>query len=129
MTKKDSTTNASSFFKVLTTVAVLATAGIAIVINPFNPIEDTSIYLAGAAFYIALISAAIVFAPDRHSIESDWNKRILAASFLDLFILTILAFFGVVLLALNPTVTLLTVVAFSSIDVITRGMLLRVREG
>lgn len=129
MTKKNSTTNALSFFKLLTTMAVLATASIAIVINPFNPIEDTSIYIAGATFYIALISAAIVFAPDRHSIESDWNKRVLSASFLDLFALTVLALFGVILLDLNPLVTLLTIIAFSTIDVIIRGMLLRVHEG
>lgn len=129
MTKKPITTNASSFFKVLSTVAILGTAGIAVVINPLNPVEDISIYLAGVAFYVALISAAIVFAPDRHSIESDWNKRVLAASFFDLFGLVILATFGIALLTLNPLVTLTAVVALSTIDIIVRSTLLRIREG
>ena len=117
------------FFTVLSLLGILATIWCIYSLAPYSGSPSAEIILAVAGFNAALLGAVGV-ALGRHTVEYDWNQRVLAGVCIDSLVLIMLSLFAIALLPfLSLTPILLTVLCISSCDIFIRHAIVRRIEG
>lgn|GEM_PF-4464800 len=126
---KQTTSPGYTFFIILSVLGVLATIWCVYTLFPYNSVPSTEITLAVAGFNAALLGA-VGIALGRHTVEYDWNQRVLAGVCIDSLILIMFSLFVVALFPLlSLTPILLTILCVSSCDIFIRHAFLRKIEG